>query len=92
VAAQTQAGALNALSFLYKVIIEKPLALKLNFVRSQRQQKLPVVLTVDEVKNLLEQISANYYLTASLLYGSGLRLMEATRLRVKDIDFDYHCV
>ncbi|WP_293757272.1 phage integrase N-terminal SAM-like domain-containing protein [uncultured Paraglaciecola sp.] len=87
VAAQTQAGALNALSFLYKVIIEKPLTLKLNFVRSQRQQKLPVVLTVDEVKHLLEQISANYYLTASLLYGSGLRLMEATRLRVKDIDF-----
>jgi integrase len=87
VEAQTQAGALNALSFLYKVIIEKPLPLKLNFVRSQRQQKLPVVLTVDEVKHLLEQISANYYLTASLLYGSGLRLMEATRLRVKDIDF-----
>jgi integron integrase len=92
VAAQIQAGALNALSFLYKVIIEKPLTLKLNFVRSQRRQKLPVVLTVDEVKHLLEQISANYYLTASLLYGSGLRLMEATRLRVKDIDFDYHCV
>jgi integrase len=92
VAAQIQAGALNALSFLYKVIIEKPLTLKLNFVRSQRRQKLPVVLTVDEVKHLLEQISANYYLTASLLYGGGLRLMEATRLRVKDIDFDYHCV
>jgi integrase len=66
--------------------------MKLNFVRSQRQQKLPVVLTVDEVKHLLEQISASYYLPASLLYGSGLRLMEATRLRVKDIDFDYHCV
>ena len=92
VAAQTQASALNALSFLYKVIIQKPLTLKLNFVRSQRQQKLPVVLTVDEVKRLLEQISANYYLPASLLYGSGLRLMEATRLRVKDIDFDYHCI
>jgi integron integrase len=92
VAAQTQASALNSLSFLYKVIIQKPLTLKLNFVRSQRQQKLPVVLTIDEIKHLLEHISANYYLAASLLYGSGLRLMEATRLRVKDIDFDYHCV
>ena len=92
VAAQTQASALNALSFLYKVIIKKPLTLKLNFVRSQRQQKLPVVLTVDEVKHLLEHINANYSLLTSLLYGSGLRLMEATRLRVKDIDFDYHCV
>lgn len=92
VAAQTQAGALNALSFLYKVIIKKPLTLKLSFVRSQRQQKLPVVLTVNEVKHLLEHINANYYLLASLLYGSGLRLMEATRLRVNDIDFDYHCV
>jgi integrase len=51
-----------------------------------------VVLTVDEVKHLLEHINANYYLVVSLLYGSGLRLMEATRLRVKDINFDDHCV
>lgn len=92
VAAQTQGSALNALSFLYKNIIQKPLTLKLNFVRSQRQQKLPVVLTIQEVRQLLEQVNANYYLLASLIYGSGLRLMEATRLRVKDIDFDYHCV
>lgn len=65
VAAQTQTSALNALSFLYKVIIEKPLTLKLDFVRSQRQQKLPVVLTVEEIKQVLEQINANYYLVAS---------------------------
>ena len=92
VAAQTQASALNALSFLYKAIIERPLDLKLNFVRSQRQQKLPVVLTIEEVQRLLCKTSAEYHLVVSLLYGSGLRLMEATRLRIQDIDFDYHCL
>jgi integron integrase len=92
VAAQTQASALNALSFLYKVIIQKPLHLQLNFVRSQRQQKLPVVLTPDEVKRLLSKVSPDYHLPVSMLYASGLRLMECVRLRVKDIDFDYHCV
>jgi integron integrase len=92
VAAQTQASALNALSFLYKVIIQKPLNLKLNFVRSQRQQKLPVVLTPDEVKRLLSTVAPDYHLPVSMLYASGLRLMECVRLRVKDIDFDYHCV
>ena len=54
------------------MIIEKPLTLKLDFVRSQRQQKLPVVLSIEEVKKVLEQINANYYMVASLLYGSGL--------------------
>ncbi len=92
VAAQTQTSALNALSFLYKVIIKKPLTLKLDFVRSQRQQKLPVVLTPDEVKRLLTKVEQNYHLQVSMLYASGLRLMECVRLRVKDIDFDYHCV
>jgi integron integrase len=92
VAAQTQASALNALSFLYKVIIQKPLNLQLNFVRSQRQQKLPVVLTPDEVKRLLTKVEPNYHLPVSMLYASGLRLMECVRLRVQDIDFDYHCI
>lgn len=92
VAAQTQASALNALSFLYKVVVRKPLNLQLDFVRSQRQQKLPVVLTPDEVKRLLVKVDPNYHLAVSMLYASGLRLMESLRLRVKDIDFDYHCV
>ncbi|MEP4890697.1 MAG: integron integrase [Aliiglaciecola sp.] len=92
VAVSTQKIALNALSFMYAEIIEKPLSLKLKYVRSTRQQKLPVVLTQPEVRDLLNCINANYKLPASLLYGSGLRLMECIRLRVKDIDFDYKSV
>jgi integron integrase len=92
VAAGTQASALNALVFLYNEIIKQPLSLKLNFVKSQRQQKLPVVLTPQEVRQLLAHIPAQHKLPVSLLYGSGLRLMESVRLRVQDIDFDYKSV
>lgn len=92
VAAQTQASALNALVFLYKHIVGKPLDLSLDFVKSKRQRKLPVVLTRQEVKALLAHISPRHHLAASLLYGSGLRLMEAVRLRVQDIDMDYNCL
>ncbi|GAA6186420.1 integron integrase [Aliiglaciecola sp. NS0011-25] len=92
VAVSTQKIALNALSFLYAEIIDNPLSLKLNYARSTRQQKLPVVLTQSEVRDLLNCISANYKLPASLLYGSGLRLMECIRLRVKDIDFDFKSI
>lgn len=89
VAVQTQALALNALSFLYKEILQRPLALKLNFNQSSKPRKLPVVLTKDEIKRLLSEIDPSYLLLAQLLYGSGLRLMEAVRLRVAAIDFDY---
>lgn len=92
VAAKTQATALNALSFLYKHIVGKELSLSLDFVRSNRQQKLPVVLTRTEVTELFKQLEGNHHLVCQLLYGSGLRLMEAVRLRVQDIDFDYSCL
>tara|TARA_R110001583_G_scaffold195330_1_gene371775 strand:+ start:74 stop:1051 length:978 start_codon:yes stop_codon:yes gene_type:complete len=91
-APSTQASALNALVFLYKSIIDRPLDIKLNFVRSSRQAKLPVVLTIEEVKALLAVINAKHKLLVLLLYGSGLRLMEAVRLRVKDVDFDFSCL
>ncbi|MFT2090940.1 MULTISPECIES: integron integrase [Paraglaciecola] len=91
-APSTQASALNALVYLYKDIIDKPLKIKLNFVKSTRQRKLPVVLTVEEVKALFSYVNANNKLLVSLLYGSGLRLMEAVRLRVKDVDFDFSCI
>lgn len=91
-APSTQASALNALVFLYKEIITKPLSIKLNFVKSNRQAKLPVVLTINEVKDLFRFINAKHKLLVSLLYGSGLRLMEAVRLRVKDVDFDFSCL
>ena len=92
VAVQTQAQALNALSYLYKEIIGKPLSEDLKFARSNKPRKLPVVLTPNEVERLILSIPSQFYLPTTILYGSGLRLMEAVRLRVHDIDFNYHCI
>ena len=92
VAPRTQGVALNALVFLYRGILLKPLTLELNFIKSKRTTKLPVVLTQAEVIALLSNISNNYSLPCKLMYGSGLRLMEAVRLRVQDIDFDFHAI
>ncbi len=92
IAPKTQALALNSLVFLYKDVIKKPLTLDLKFNRSQAVTKLPTVLTQKEIKALLEVVNANYALQCQLMYGSGLRLMEVIRLRVQDIDFDYHSI
>ncbi|MFT6791848.1 MAG: integron integrase [Cellvibrionaceae bacterium] len=92
VARSTQTLALNALSFLYKHILKKPLDTQLTFVKSTVPKKLPVVLTSDEIRGFFQSISAQYYLPAALMYGSGLRLMESVRLRIHDIDFDYNCI
>lgn len=92
VAVNTQATALNSLAFLYRDILKRPLSLQLSFIRSSSPRKLPVVLTRDEIDLLLQFISASYFIPAALLYGSGLRLMECVRLRVKDIDFSYQCI
>lgn len=92
IAPKTQALALNSLVFLYKEILKNPLTLKLNFNRSQAVTKLPTVLTQKEVKAFLDVVNANYALQCQLMYGSGLRLMEVIRLRVQDIDFDYHSI
>jgi len=92
VAPKTQAIALNALVFLYKAIILKPLTLGLNFNKSKQHTKLPVVLTTIEVTALLSKISNRHSLAIQLMYGSGLRLMEVVRLRVQDIDFDFHAI
>ncbi|PCI62155.1 MAG: integrase [Gammaproteobacteria bacterium] len=89
VAPKTQALALNALVFLYREIMATPLTLKLNFNHTNVQPKLPVVLTTNEIAQLLKNLPAQVALPCQLLYGSGLRLMEAVRLRVHDIDFDY---
>ena len=91
-AANTQTTALNALVFLYKEIIQQPLTLKLHFIKSHRQTKLPVVLTTDEMRSLLQYVCAKQKLPILMLYGSGLRLMECARLRVQDIDFDFKSV
>lgn len=89
VAIKTQSLALNAMVFLYKDILDKPLTLGLNFQRSNKGRKLPTVLTPAEIRSLLSVLPAHLRLPAQLMYGSGLRLMEAMRLRVQDVDFNY---
>jgi integron integrase len=89
VAPKTQALALNALVYLYRDFLDNPLTLSLNFKKTNTQPKLPVVLTIDEVSLLLKSLSSSVTLPCYLLYGSGLRLMEAVKLRIQDINFDY---
>jgi len=89
VSAATQAIALNALAFLYKNILNKPLGDIGHFRRASRQQKVPVVLTVDEVSRLLSKLKGVHWLMTTLMYGSGLRRIELVRLRVKDVDLDH---
>ncbi len=91
VGASTQNQALNALVFLYNQVLLKPLENMGEFTRAKRPRKLPVVLSTTEVKKLFGAIEdRTFSLMAGLLYGSGLRLMECIRLRVQDVDFDYH--
>lgn len=84
VSASTQNQAFSAILFLYRQVLEKELPHIGNVTRAKRHERLPVVFTVDEVKKILSQLTGVPYLVASLLYGSGLRLSEALRLRVKD--------
>lgn len=87
VAASTQNQALAALLFLYRQVLEQRLPWMEDIQRAKRPQRLPVVLTREEVGAMLDQLSGAPWLMASLLYGSGLRLMECLRLRAKDVDF-----
>lgn len=89
VAASTQNVALSALLFLYREVLLIELPLIEGVERAKHPHRIPVVLTVDEVKRVLEGITRTHHLMASLLYGAGLRLMECVRLRVKDLDFEY---
>lgn len=92
VAASTQNQALNALIFLYRHVLEKPLGNLGEIVRAKRPQRLPVVLTVKEVGQLLQGLQGVYWLIGCLQYGSGLRLLESVRLRVKDVDFGHRAI
>jgi integron integrase len=89
VAASTQNVALAALLFLYREVLGIELPLIENVERAKRPQRIPVILSKDEVKRVLAQLAGTHHLMASLLYGAGLRLMECVRLRIKDIDFEY---
>ena len=92
VSASTQNQALSALVFLYKAVLEKPLGDIHGVVRAKKPQKLPVVLTQKEVQALLRGLAHVHWLIACLQYGSGLRLMESIRLRVKDLDFNRRAI
>ena len=87
VAVATQNQALNALVFLYGQVLHRPLGELGEYERPTRPARLPVVLTRAEVQRLLAAVPERYALLARLLYGTGLRVMEGLRLRVKDIDF-----
>jgi len=87
VAASTQNQALSAILFLYRNVLEQDLPWLDDIVRSKRAVRLPVVLTRDEVRAVLQRMSGVPRLMAILLYGAGLRLLECARLRVKDVDF-----
>jgi len=89
VSASTQAQALNAVVFLYKQVLEMEIGQFENLRKSNKPKRLPVVLSVSEVGQILSLLDGRNHLMASLLYGSGLRLMECIRLRIQDIDFDY---
>jgi integron integrase len=89
VAASTQNQALSALLFLYKEVLKQEIGWLEKVERARKPAKLPVVLTRSEVKEIFAHLHGTPKLMAGLLYGSGMRLMECVRLRVKDIDFAY---
>jgi integron integrase len=89
VAASTQNQALSAILFLYHVVLEIKLPWLEEVVRAKRPQRLPVVLTRHEAQQVIARLSGASWLIVSLLYGAGLRVSEALRLRVKDVDFEY---
>lgn len=87
VSALTQNQAFHSILFLYQEVLQRKIGLVDGVVRAQRPKRLPVVLTREEVKKILDGMSGVPWLMAMLLYGSGLRLMECCRLRIKDIEF-----
>ena len=92
VSASTQRQALNALVFLYRDVLHKPLEGGIAPVRSKRHPRLPTVLTQAEVRRLLAAMTGRHALMAKLLYGGGLRLLECIRLRIRDVDFGQNLI
>jgi integron integrase len=88
VSASTQNQALAALLFLYQAVLGRQLAWLGDLVHAKRPARLPVVLTRNEALSLLENLDGPYRIVGGLLYGGGLRLLEALRLRIKDVDLE----
>ncbi len=89
VAASAQNQAMNALIFLYRQVLDQPLVERIDAIRSSKNRRIPVVLDKDEVRQTIALMDGVSQLIVKLLYGSGLRITEAVRLRVQDIDFEY---
>ena len=87
VSASTQNQALAALLFLYQTVLEREIAWLEGIVHAKRPERLPVVLSRGEISAVLAQMSGIEHLCASLMYGAGLRVLEALQLRIKDVDF-----
>ncbi len=92
VSASTQNQALAALLFLYREVLDVDVPWLDSVVRARPSHHVPVVLTRAEVRALLGQLNAEPWLVASLLYGSGLRVLECLQLRIKDVDLEYRCL
>ncbi|MGY0504690.1 integron integrase [Luteimonas sp. e5] len=88
VSASTQNQALAALLFLYREVLRQELPWMDSVVRAKRSRRIPVVLSHDEVRRLLAMLDGRYWLMAALLYGTGMRVLECARLRLKDVDFE----
>jgi integron integrase len=89
VSPSTQNQALSALLFLYKQVLEQELEWMDDIVRAKRSERIPEVLSPDQVRQLINHLAGTHQLMARLLYGTGMRLMEVVRLRVRDVDFHY---
>ncbi len=77
---------------MYRHVLDKPFGDAISSVRAKGEKRIPFVLSIDEVRRLLNELDGIHWLVASLLYGSGLRLLEGLRLRVKDLDFERRCL
>lgn len=88
VAPATQRTALNALVFLYREVLKRPIEEAISFTYANKPPRIPTVFSHQEASAVLEQLEGRHYLMAALLYGAGLRVMECVRLRIKDVDFN----
>ena len=88
VSASTQNQALSAILFLYRYVLKRAVGDLGDVVRARKPKRLPVVMTRDEVKAVLDHLAGDKWLMANLMYGAGLRLNECLRLRLQDIDFE----
>lgn len=91
IAINTQKIALNALAFLYNKFLKQPLG-DIDYIPASKPRNLPIVISTSEIQRILQAMNTRNQIIFSLLYGSGLRISECLRLRIKDFDFDNDCI